>query len=122
MTTVRAAIVYAALECNGRFDTLELAKRCALPLSTVFRNIPLLLQARILRRVFSRGDTRLYEVMFERPSRERLVCEACGRVVEVQCEPLVALRRDIATMYGFELDTYVPDIMGLCAACAEDRD
>lgn len=127
MTTVREVILCAVLEHESRFDVPALAKRCALPRSTVYRNMPLLVEARIVRRTFSRGyaasnkppcDHQTYEVVFERSLHGHLVCEVCGRVLEVPCKPLDALRRDIATIHGFELDTFVHEMFGVCPECS----
>ncbi len=49
---------------------------------------------------------------------EHLVCQGCGGITEVAAEEFDALRRTIATRYGFVLDTHHFVSQGLCRACA----
>jgi len=87
-------------------------------LTAVYRNVPLLIEAELIRpTLFSQGSSSLYELSFERPAHDHLVCRSCGAFVEFHHEALDALRKDVASLYAFELASHVHEMIGVCAPC-----
>lgn len=124
LSTVRISIVRAALEYDGHFSVEDLVRvlhangvRDA-HLATVYRAIPLMVEAGLVQPALVRqGDRQHYEAVFEQEHHDHLVCTACGRIVEYQSEALEALQREIAARYGFELDDHVHELRGRCRDC-----
>jgi Fur family transcriptional regulator, ferric uptake regulator len=87
-------------------------------LATVYRTLPLLIEAGLIHpTLLSSGERRFYEPAFERPHHDHLVCTSCGRVVEFEFEAFEVLQQDIARRYGFELTEHFHELLGLCAEC-----
>ncbi|WP_394833994.1 transcriptional repressor [Pendulispora rubella] len=128
MTSVREAIVRAALEYDGHFHVQELARvlqerglRDA-SVATVYRAMPLLVEAGIVQpALVSAGDEQRYEAAFERPHHDHLVCTQCGDVVEFHDEVLETLQRVIAERYGYELTGHVHELLGCCPKCRKKK-
>lgn len=123
-STVREAIARAAFRFQGHFDVADLVlvlKRAGVRgahRTTVYRTLPLLLEAGIIQpALLSASDRQLYEPAFEREHHDHLVCTACGKVVEFHFEAFEVLQQDLAARYGFELVSHVHELLGRCAAC-----
>jgi Fur family ferric uptake transcriptional regulator len=128
MTSVREAIVRAALSYDGHFsvdDLLQVLRNARIKdahLATVYRAMPLLVEAGLVQpALVSEGDSQIYEAAFEREHHDHLVCTGCGRVIEYHSEALEALQRDIASRYGFELNGHVHVLRGRCRDCRRAR-
>ncbi|MDF2692177.1 MAG: regulator protein family [Labilithrix sp.] len=124
MSTVRETIARSALACDGHFSAEDLLRTLKnegvrdAHLATVYRAIPLMVEAGLIQPVLlSRGDGQLYEVIFERDHHDHLICTSCGTVVEYRSEALDALEREIAEEFGFELDEHVHELIGRCSSC-----
>lgn len=117
----REAIARCALKQSGAFTILDLVRAlkregvAGAHAVTVYRTIPLLVEAGLLRETAGvSGDSRLYEVAFEREIRPLLNCRACRRTFDLSSSALVVLTRE-AQRFGFELD--VTALMGRCGSC-----
>lgn len=124
MTSVREAIVRAALTYEGHFDvddllaTLESKGVSEAHMTTVYRTLPLLVETGLVQpALLTRGEGQRYEAAFEREHHDHLICSGCGKVIEFQSEAIEALQREIATRHGFELLEHVHELVGRCAAC-----
>lgn len=124
MSKARETIARVALKCRGHFTVEELVNllhaRGARDahLATVYRAIPLLVEAGLIQRALVAGEEgQRYEIAFEREHHDHLVCTACGRVVEYQSETLEALQRQIAEQHGFVIDAHVHELHGRCRDC-----
>ena len=121
---VREAIARAALVYDGHFEVNDLVdelRRAGVKdahLATVYRTLPLLVEAGIIQQtLLSSGDRHFYESAFERPHHDHLICVSCGKVVEFEFEAFEVLQRDIAKRYGFELTAHVHELLGRCLDC-----
>ena len=124
MTTVREAIVRAALARDGHFEVQALASDLRdkgiheASVATVYRTIPLMIEAGIVKQtMLSSGESHRYEASFEREHHDHLVCESCGKVIEFHFEAFEMLQRDLAAKYDFELTGHVHELIGLCGDC-----
>lgn len=123
-STVRELIARCALAYEGHFTIEDLAHtlranglRSAHP-ATVYRSIPLLLEAGLIQPApTGPGDTQRYERAFGRNHHDHLVCTRCGSLVEFHSPTLEALQDEIAQRYGFRLESHVHELRGVCAAC-----
>ena len=123
-SSVREAIARAALGYDGHFEVNDLLSELRQTgieeahLATVYRTLPLLVEAGIIQQtLLSSGERHFYEPAFERPHHDHLICVECGKVVEFEFEAFEVLQRDIAKKYGFELTSHVHELLGRCAVC-----
>jgi Fe2+ or Zn2+ uptake regulation protein len=116
----------ALVEALGRASTPVAATDLApgMPLSSAYRNLAVLEQAGVVRRVITEDDFARYELAEDLTSHHHhLICSSCGRVEDVQVPP--ALERDIdrsldrlARKAGFASVSHRLDLIGTCADCA----
>jgi Fur family ferric uptake transcriptional regulator len=123
-SSVREAIVRVALGYEGHFEVNDLVNELRQAgiedahLATVYRTLPLLVEAGIIQQtLLSSGERHFYEPAFERPHHDHLICVGCGKVVEFEFEAFEVLQRDIAKRYGFELTAHVHELLGRCTEC-----
>lgn len=122
MTEARETVVKIALEQRGHFDVDELvaeAERRGLEASraTVYRLLPLLMEAGIVQHAVVSGERRRYEAAFGQEHHDHLICGRCGKVVEFHFEAFEMLQREIAAKYDFELTGHFHELIGICRAC-----
>lgn len=126
VTDVREAIVRAALAREGHFDIEELtqdvqAQGMDASRATVYRALPLLMEAGIIQPTMVSGEKRRYEAAFGHEHHDHLVCSRCGKVVEFHFEAFEMLQHDLAAKYGFELTAHFHELIGVCADCRKER-
>lgn len=125
-TEVREAIVRAALDHGGHFrvdDLVERARRTGTRISaaTVYRALPLLIQAKIIEPTEVSGDQRSYETIYGRKHHDHLICQSCKRVVEFELDAFAVLEHEIAAKHGFILVDHFHELIGLCGNCRPRR-
>ncbi|HEX9052686.1 MAG TPA: Fur family transcriptional regulator [Anaeromyxobacter sp.] len=122
LTEARAAIVEAALARSGHYPIEELIadlKRLGIRGSkaTVYRTLPLLTEAGIVRPAIVAGDSKSYETTWGAEHHDHLVCGRCRKVVEFGFEAFEILQREVAGRYGFRLDHHHHELVGTCPEC-----
>lgn len=122
VTDVREAIVQAALAREGHFDIEELARDVQsrgieASRATVYRALPLLMEAGIIQPTVLSGTRRHYEAAFGKEHHDHLICSRCSKVVEFHFEAFEMLQRDLAAKYGFELTAHFHELIGVCSDC-----
>ena len=123
LTEARAAIVEAALARSGHYPIEELIadlKRLGIRGSkaTVYRTLPLLAEAGIVKPAIVAGDSKSYETTWGKHHHDHLICQRCGKVVEFEFEAFEILQRDVAAKYGFRLEGHHHELLGVCPECA----
>jgi Fe2+ or Zn2+ uptake regulation protein len=123
-TTKRRELVEALRRAGRPAATQDLTGGGAgLPLSSVYRNLAVLEQVGVARRVVTEDGMARYELAEDLTvHHHHLVCERCGMVEDVTMPP--ALERSItralaqvAARVGFEGVTHRIDLVGTCGAC-----
>jgi len=122
VTDVREAIVRAALSRAGHFRVEDLAEDVRqggfeVSVATVYRALPLLVEAGIIEPTEVSGDKRSYEASFGREHHDHLICRECSRVVEFQFEAFEMLQREVAARYDFTLTDHFHELIGICGPC-----
>jgi Fur family transcriptional regulator, ferric uptake regulator len=85
--------------------------------SSVYRSLNVLEDLGYVRHVHLAHGAALYELANRVSSVRHLVCEVCGRTVEIPLKLLESLRRRIEKDYDFVLDSTHFAITGRCATC-----
>lgn len=98
--------------------------RRGLPQSSVYRNLTVLEEAGVIRRVITEGDFGRFE-LDERLTEHHhhLVCSHCGRVEDVEIPGTLERSIDrtldrLASDVGFATGGHRLDLIGLCRSCA----
>ena len=126
-TRQRVAIVHA-MERAGRPITAQaLHARLARPpskggpgLATIYRTLQALAQAGYAR-TFPAGEGELSYKLCDPGHHHHLICERCGRVVEIPSCEIEGWATKAARRRGFTVSSHQADIFGLCAACGAGR-
>jgi len=101
-------------------------QRYNLSLVTVYRNLSLLVEAGIIRRVSVHEDApsegAWYEHVWGRSHHDHLVCMQCGRRVEFSYPAIDVLQEAVAREHGFTLERHYLELVGLCPECRSKKD
>jgi Fur family ferric uptake transcriptional regulator len=122
MTGEREALLRAALERGAHFTLDELAQDvmssvASASRATVYRSLPILVEAGILQPALVSGEARRFELALGRKHHDHLQCRGCGRIVEFRSEAIERLQLAIAARHGFRLTSHVHELVGDCAGC-----
>jgi Fur family ferric uptake transcriptional regulator len=122
MTGVRESLVRAALSRQDHFRVEDLVKDVeqagvAVSVATVYRALPLLIEAGLIEPTEISGEKRFYEVSFGREHHDHLICQSCRKVVEFHFEAFEMLQRELAAKYDFELTDHFHELIGICGGC-----
>ncbi len=128
VTRQRIAIVHA-MERAGRPITAQaLYARLARPapakggpgLATVYRTLQALAQGGYAR-TFPAGEGELSYKLCDPGHHHHLICERCGRVVEIPSCEIEGWATSAARRRGFTVSSHQADILGLCTDCRGKR-
>jgi Fur family ferric uptake transcriptional regulator len=125
-TAAREKILGAVLELHEHFEAEQVLyllreRGDKVGKATVYRTLPLLVQAGILRQ--TRFDVKHvhYEYALGEAPHDHLVCRSCGRILEFRSRPLLELRRRIAERHRFTAHGHRFQISGICNECKAAR-
>jgi Fur family transcriptional regulator, ferric uptake regulator len=92
-------------------------------LTTVYRNLSLLVQAGIIRRTDVQETGRLgvtwYEHIWGHQHHDHLVCSSCGRRVEFSYPAIDVLQEAVAREHGFTMERHCLELVGVCPDCRQ---
>lgn len=120
----RVAALAAALP--GHFTAEELARRLArhrpaASRATVYRALPHLLAAGLIRDCGMINGNVVYERAAGSAHHDHLRCLACGRIIEFVDARIEALQAAACRQHGFTASGHRLEITGACRACASKR-
>jgi Fur family transcriptional regulator, ferric uptake regulator len=126
MTAERVALVRAALGRRRHFTLEELVEGVVrrdthASRATVYRSLPILIEAGILLPVLVSDEPRRFELALGRRHHDHLLCRRCGRVVEFRSPAIERQQLSIAARHGFRLTAHVHELVGDCATCRRAR-
>ena len=121
-TRQRDVILDAFLSSDRHMSIEELylklrTKHPRIGYATVYRTLKLFAESGIAREThFGDGQTR-YEHVNEGEHHDHLVCTHCGTIVEFENETIEKLQDEVASGYGFHIETHKLELYGMCAKC-----
>jgi Fur family transcriptional regulator, ferric uptake regulator len=123
LTGVRAAVMESAEGCEGHFDAdglYEAARKRGSKVSraTVYRTLPLLVEAGLIRETLGSGDKTWYEHALGHAHHDHLECVSCGKIVEFKVDEIEALQDALCRKSGFTAVDHHLTIRGYCSSCA----
>lgn len=125
LTEPRRLMVRHIFSNHKHFDADELvtdlrAAGAKVSRSTVYRTLPLLVEAGLLRE-FRLTNRTVYEHDYGYPSHDHLHCSTCGKIVEFRNDAVRELQEAISKEYGFRATQHRFVIMGVCPECSRTR-
>jgi len=121
-TPEREAVLREALDTEGHFEADELAfrlrkKGSRVSKATVYRTLPLLVKAGLLKEVIHGEKHQHFEHVHEGDRHDHMICLKCGTIVEFKSESLRRIEKKIFKESGFEPQKVVIEIFGYCKNC-----
>lgn len=123
-TRGRRAIVEGLRAADGPVTLPELLELSSeLALSSAYRNLSLMEDAGVVRRLAHGGDHSRYELAEELTEHHHhLICESCGSVTDVVFDAQIESALDVALVRlgraaGFVARGHTIDVYGVCADC-----
>lgn len=122
-TPQRRKIIELLLSSDGHHLSAEefheqlKASGMAVGQATVYRTLKLLCASGLAREVrFGDGVSR-YEPEYGAEHHDHLICEVCGRQLEVIDKDIERLQELLALRHGFTLTSHRMNLYGICDAC-----
>jgi len=120
LTATRREVLRAAMELESHFGLPDLESRLArknVHRATLFRTLPLLVEAGILRRVRERLDHWHYEHTVGHEHHDHLLCINCRRLVEFVSPAIEREQKKLCRQHGFLETSHSFIIRGICPDC-----
>lgn len=121
-TSGREKVFREAVATEGHFEAEELAYRLRkkggrVSQATVYRTLPLLVKAGLIKEVIHGEKHHHYEHNHEESQHDHLICLKCGKIVEYEEESLREIGGKICEKYQFRPQKIVVEIFGYCKRC-----
>jgi Fur family ferric uptake transcriptional regulator len=123
-TSGRRAVVEALATAEGPLTLPELIELApALAQSSAYRNLAVMEQVGVVRRLVHSADHARYELAEDLTEHHHhLICEVCGTVRDVTLTPALERRLDeafgvLSDAEGFQATHHTIDLYGRCADC-----
>jgi Fur family ferric uptake transcriptional regulator len=120
LTAARRAVLRAVMDIDGHFGRNRLGARLGgggAHRATMFRTLPLLVEAGIIRRMRETMDHWHYEHVIGHQHHDHLQCLRCGRVVEFTSRAIEREQGRLCRRHGFEETSHTFIVRGLCSSC-----
>jgi len=129
LTTQRKVVLNAMLDNQDKHLTVEeiyhivKASNPEIGLATVYRNIQLLSEMKIVEKLTLDDGFARYELAEENEGHRHhhLICEVCGKVIEVKEDLMDSIEQSFRTSYGFIVHDHQAKFFGLCEDCAKNN-
>lgn len=129
LTNERKALLKFICDIEGHFKPENLTRLLGeegyrVSLTTVYRNLILLVQAGIIRRTdvddCGRAGGACYEHIWGQTHHDHLVCSRCGKRVEFSYPAIEVLQEAVAKEHGFMLERHSLELVGICPDCRKE--
>lgn len=123
-TSNRRSLVEVLADADRPLPIGDVIEGADVPLSSAYRNLTLLAEAGVVRRITGADDGGRFELSEELSGRHHhhLVCGSCGDVADVESSPkleraLADAARTAIQGTGYEVFDHRIDLVGRCPAC-----
>lgn len=118
-TSERFKVLESVLATIGHFNADELYASMVLgkqriSRATVYSTLELLEKAGLITKHNFRGERSYYEVGFDEPHHDHLICVHCGHITEFVHPPLLGIRKQIAEKAGLRVVDHSFQIFAEC--------
>ena len=84
-------------------------------LGTVYRNLNLLSEQGLVKKIKVAGDIERFDKTIEMHSH--LVCQDCGKVIDIMDDNIKDFISNVSHKTEFKIDKYEVSLLGLCSHC-----
>ncbi|OGW90212.1 MAG: hypothetical protein A3A73_04825 [Omnitrophica bacterium RIFCSPLOWO2_01_FULL_50_24] len=121
-TYERRCIYDEILGINKHFDAEKLYGRFKkrgdrISRATVYRTIPLLLEAGVIQKSAGDGKGDFFEKTALKGHHDHMICMECGTIIEFQCDRIEKAQNEMCAKHKFQPSFHDHRIFGLCAEC-----
>jgi Fur family ferric uptake transcriptional regulator len=121
-TSEREALWEEIVKLEGHFEAEELShllwkKGKRISKATLYRTLPLLVKAGLLKEVIHGEKHRHYEHTHDEAHHDHLICLKCGQVIEFQDVPLKKAEERVCRRIHFRPERILVEIFGYCQRC-----
>jgi Fur family ferric uptake transcriptional regulator len=121
-TPERESIVREIFARHDHFSVEDLyltlrKKRRQISRASIYRTMPLLIDAGLVAVVFQDSGQTLYEHTYGHEHHCHLRCLSCGQVVEFSEPALAAVEERLAREMGYQVDGHKLEVLGNCPDC-----
>jgi len=122
LTGERLKLIEGIKRQRGHFNVdilVSCLKKQGLKVSrdTVYRNLPILLEAGVIAQSFRTSRDTYYECGRSKAHHDHLICRKCERVVEFKDPEIEKAQSCVAATRGFKLEYHCHQLVGLCGKC-----
>lgn len=124
LTGERLKLIEGIKRQRGHFNVdilVSCLKKQGLKVSrdTVYRNLPILLEAGMIAQSFRTSRDTYYECGCSKAHHDHLICRKCEKVMEFK-DPLIEKEQQrVALNHGFKLDYHCHELIGVCQKCGK---
>lgn len=86
-------------------------------IATVYRTVKLLCDAGIAKEIHTSHDLTRYEIVSDNSHHDHLICQNCGKFIEIESDIIEKEQAKIAAKYDFELKDHCHILYGICGDC-----
>jgi len=121
-TPEREEVLREALRTEGHFEAEDLAfrlrkKGSRVSKATVYRTLPLLVSAGLIKEVIYGEKHQHYEHTHGEGHHDHMICLKCGKIVEFDKRSLKKIEQEICEENQFQPQKIVFEIFGYCKKC-----
>jgi Fe2+ or Zn2+ uptake regulation protein len=124
-TANRRVLIDALREADRPVTVLELIDGApGMAQSSAYRNLSVLEDAGVVRRLVTADDTARYELAEDLTGHHHhLICERCGSVIDIDVpaeleDGVTSFSSSIAKSHGFRIEHHRLDLIGVCPSCS----
>ncbi len=127
MTQQRRVVLETAMGMRGHFSADDVLqhlqhRRRHVSRATVYRFLPMLAAAGVLREAIFGQEHVHYELALAAPGHAHLICQECGAIAEFQSRPVDQSLSHVCAAHGFCEKERRVEVVGLCESCARQQD
>jgi len=89
--------------------------------TTIYRALKLFCAAQIADSIELRDGLTRFEHRFRHAHHDHMICTNCGTILEFLSPEIERLQDEIATDYGFTIESHRHQMFGLCQKCSRQR-
>jgi len=124
-TKPRKIILNEVMKQVNHFDAESLfnliqKKHSIVSKATVYRTLPILLEAGIIKPALRYNAKEYYEFIYNNQNHIHLSCNMCGKILEESVEDLKQILERAAAAKSFILEDYSIVLKGICADCVKN--
>lgn len=85
----------------------------------MYRTLTLLEKLKIISKIYLEDGCTRYQILssVEKYEHHHMICEMCGKIIDIQGDLLDALEKQISNQYGFRVTNHKVQIIGICRDC-----